>query len=370
MKYPIRILHVFGSLNRGGAETMVMNLYRNLDRDKIQFDFVMHCTGKCDYNEEIEKLGGRIFSVPRFHGTNYFQYIAAWNGFFQEHREYRIIHGHVRSTASIYLGIAKKYGLVTIAHSHSTSSGKGIRAAAKNILQYPIRYRAEYLFACSRGAGRWLYGKKAVSKPNFRIVNNAIETEKYAFNLAVRSRMRKTLGLEDKFVVGHVGRFHPSKNHAFLLEIFYATLRKDRNAVLLLVGDGELCPQIEEQIGELGLKDHVILTGVRSDVPELLQAMDVFVFPSLYEGLGIVTVEAQAAGLPCFVSEAVPKEAYLTELIRCIPLSAAPEIWAETILECRDGFVRKDASGQVAVAGYDIRETAEKLQNFYLGAAK
>lgn len=369
MQYPVRILHVFGSLNRGGAETMIMNIFRNLDRDKVQFDFVMHCTDACDYNEEIEKLGGRIFSIPHFCGGNCFQYVKTWNRFFKSHPEYKIIHGHVRSTASIYLSIAKKYGLVTIAHSHNTSSGKGIKALVKNILQYPIRFRADYLFACSKEAGCWLYGRRALSKPNFRIVNNAIDAKKYTYNPDVRCRIRKALGLEGKFVVGNVGRFHPQKNHQFLLEIFKEVQGENQNAVLLLIGDGALRPQIEKKIAELGLRDHVILLGVRSDIPELLQAMDVFVFPSLYEGLGIVAIEAQAAGLPCIVSDVVPREAFLTDLVKALPLSASRQRWAAEILRFQENDERKNTLELIQNAHYDIHETAWKMQQFYLERA-
>ena len=165
MVEPIRILHVLGALNRGGAETMVMNIYRNIDRNRVQFDFIVHTNEKCDYNDEIINLGGKIYSMPRYNGKNHIKYKKAWNNFFKRHIEYKIVHGHMRSTAAIYLSIGKKHGLKTIAHSHSTASrGNKFEKLVKNVLQIPLRYTANYLFACSEEAGKWLFGKKAIKK--------------------------------------------------------------------------------------------------------------------------------------------------------------------------------------------------------------
>jgi glycosyltransferase involved in cell wall biosynthesis len=369
MSSTIRVLHVFGALNRGGAETMIMNIYRNINRDKIQFDFMMHCSGNCDYTDEIRSLGGKIYSIPRFTGENYVHYKEAWNNFFEGHPEYKMIHGHVRSTAEIYLKIAKKHKLITIAHSHSTSNGAGFLAIIKNMMQYPVRYRADYLFACSEEAGKWMYGKKAVQNSNFKMIRNAIDISKYSYNQELRKTKRTDLNVSDKFVIGHVGRFQSPKNHMFLLDLFKEIHCKNSNIVLLLVGDGELRPQIEKKIADLGLENCVILTGVRSDVPELMQAMDVFAFPSLYEGLGIVAIEAQAAGLPCVVSDAVPQEAFITDLIQSVPLADSAQIWADEILKYRGGYERQDTSEQIKAAGYDIGNSAKELENFYLGVS-
>lgn len=361
MSSPIRILHVLAGMNRGGAEAFVMNIYRNIDRTKVQFDFILFRQEECEFNNEIRNLGGKIYWVPRYNGKNHFKFKKTWNNFLKEHPEYKIIHGHVRSTASIYLKIANKHGLTTIAHSHNTSSGKGVDAVVKNVLQYPIRIIANYCFACSKSAGEWLFGKKN----NFHVLNNAIDTAKFIFNDKIRDEKRKELNIKNKLVIGNVGRFHIQKNHTFLIDVFKEIHDKNEDAVLLLVGDGELRSSIEKKIKILKLVDNVILTGVRSDIPELLQAMDVFVFPSLFEGLGIVVVEAQAAGLPCIVADTIPKEAYLTDLIENLSLEDSLAIWADKILE-HINHKRKDTYQEIVKCGYDIKETVKWLEEFYL----
>ncbi|MGY6766144.1 glycosyltransferase family 1 protein [Faecalibacterium prausnitzii] len=366
MSEPIRVLHVFFKMDRGGAETMIMNLYRHIDRSKLQFDFIVHSKEKGAYDNEIEKFGGKIYYIPKYKGINHFEYKRLWNRFLGEHSEYKIIHGHLNSTASIYLKIAKKFGLVTIAHSHNTSAGSGIYGVLKNILQDPIKYVADYLFACSKEAGNWLFGKGVYKKNNFYLLKNAIDTEQFVFNKSIRMEKRKQLKIEDKFVVGHIGRFHAQKNHVFLIDIFKEVYARKSNAVLLLVGDGDLRSKIEDKINKLGLSNRVIFTGVRKDIPDLLQAMDVFLFPSLYEGLGVVTIEAQASGLPCIVSDAVPNEAFITELIQPISLDKSPEHWAKEILRYSEGYMRKNTSSEIKENGYDVKDTAKWLESFYL----
>lgn len=366
MPQPIRILHVFGALNRGGAETMIMNIYRNIDREKVQFDFIMHCSEKCDYTAEIETLGGKIYALPRFKGKNCFAYVKAWNHFFQQHPAYKIIHGHVRSTAAIYLSIAKKYGLVTIAHSHSTSNGTGFPAVVKNSMQYPVRYIADYLFACSKGAGEWMYGKKAVQKSNFKVIRNAIDISKYVFDEIKRKTAREQLGIDGKFVIGHVGRFQYPKNHRFLLEVFKEIYTQNRQSVLLLVGDGEMRPQIEQKIAQLNLQDCVILTGVRSDVPELLHAMDVFLFPSLFEGFPVTVVEAQAAGLPCVLSDSITKDVCITPLVAYMSLHQPAKAWTNKTVQLQKDCNRQNTCENIKEAGYDIHKNAEWIESFYI----
>jgi len=366
MDKPIRILHVLGALNRGGAETMIMNIYRNIDRSKIQFDFIIHTNKKCDYDDEIIKLGGKIYNVPHYVGKNHFTYKKAWDTFFNSHPEHKIVHGHMRSTASIYLRIAKKYGLITIAHSHSTASrGNKIEQFVKNIMQFPIRYTADYLFACSNEAGKWLFGKKATQKDNYKVIKNAIDVEKYAFNESKRHELRKVLGIEDKFVVGHVGSFTYPKNQKFLIEVFYQVQMQNENAVLLLVGDGELRPQIEKQINKLGIKDKVILTGVVPNVNDYMQAMDVFVFPSIFEGLGMAVIEAQAAGLKCIVADKIPEEAFITNLIEKVSLKEGIDDWIEVVLKYKVPYKRRNVFEEIKLVEYDVIHSANQLESFY-----
>ncbi|NUU75301.1 glycosyltransferase family 1 protein [Paenibacillus xylanilyticus] len=345
---------------------MVMNLYRNIDRSKVQFDFIIHTNDKCDYDDEILSLGGVIHNIPQFNGKNFLQYKMAWHRFFKSHSEYKIIHGHVRSTASIYLWIAKRYGLITIAHSHSTSSGVGISAFVKNILQYPIRYIADYLIACSKSAGQWLFGEKVLKRNNFIILKNAIDSQQYTYDQDKRLKIRKELHIEDKFVIGHVGRFNNSKNHDLLIDIFNVVHNREKKSILMMVGDGELRPNIEKKISDLGLMNSVIFLGVRPDIPELLQSMDCFLFPSIFEGLGIVAIEAQAAGLPCLVSNSIPEETYITDLIESLPLNCSLDQWAEWIILHSNNSKRENMTEEVKRSGYDIHHTVQSVQNFYL----
>jgi glycosyltransferase involved in cell wall biosynthesis len=362
----VRILHVLGRLDRGGAETMVMNLYRQIDRSKLQFDFIIHTDDECDYTREIQSLGGRIYSISRYTGKNHAQYRKEWDVFLEKHPEYKIIHGHVRSTASIYLKIAKSRGLITIAHSHNTSSGKGLPAFAKNILQFPIRYLADYLFACSKTAGEWLYGKNVYKKQNFKILNNAIDAKKFIYNNRVRDIRRKEFNIEDKFVIGHIGRFHKQKNHEYIIDIFKIIQDYNKNSVLMLVGDGDLKKSVQQKVEKLGLVDKVIFTGVRPDITELLQSMDVFLFPSLFEGLPVTLVEAQAAGLPCIISNNISDEIRVTSLIESVALQKGPEYWAKKVLEQNKSYLRPNTYDDLVKADYDIDVVAKWYQDFIL----
>lgn len=370
MERPIRILHVFGALNRGGAEAMIMNIYGNMDTSKIQFDFIIHTKEKCDFTDEIVKLGGKIYSVPAYRGLNHFAYKKAWKDFFHRHPEYKIVHGHMRSTAAIYMSIAKKYGIKTIAHSHSTASrGNRLERLVKNLMQIPIRYIADYLFACSNEAGRWLFGKRSLRKDNYRVIKNAIETEKYVFNEAIRNEMRKKIGVEDKFVVGHVGSFTYPKNHSFLIDVFYQIQMKNKDSVLLLVGDGELRRDIETKIDKLGIKDKVILTGVTSKVNHYMQAMDFFVFPSLWEGLPVTVIEAQASGLTCAISDRITPEVNITPWMKTISLDETAEVWADKIISSKEGH-RFKANDFILKSGFDVRNSMEELTAFYEGISE
>lgn len=360
----IRILHVLGKLDCGGAETLVMNWYRNIDKNEMQFDFIIHTDEECYYSAEIRRLGGKIFSVPRYCVLNHANYISRWKAFFLEHPEYRIIHGHVRSTAAIYLKIAKSMGLITIAHSHSISSGYGVASIFKYVLQRNIKNMADYFFACSWEAGIWLFGYKVCSTNKFKVIKNGIDCTIFKYDEKIRSTYRKTLKLEGRLVIGHVGRLTPSKNHNFLLKIFKEISLQDATAILLLVGDGELKNSLIAQIKHLGIEDNVIFLGVREDVNELLQAMDIFVFPSLYEGFGIATIEAQAVGLKCFFSDKVPSVTNITPNANYISLELTAKNWADKILASKK-YSRISYTKQVIEHGYEIKATTNELTNFY-----
>ena len=370
MNTPFRVLRVVGRLDRGGLETIIMNAYRIIDRSKLQFDFVMHTTDECDYCEEIRSLGGRIFSIPHYTVKNHLRYIKSWDDFFAEHPEYKVIHGHMMTTASIYLPIAKRHGLTTISHSHATRPSNKILALEKYILQSPLRKQnnknIDYMFACSTAAGQWLFGRDVVNRPNFKVVPNGIDVENFSFDTSVRDEIRQQLNITDQFVIGHIGRFDSGKNHKFIVSVFQEIVEQNPNAVLLLIGDGILRKEIEVQVSKAGISDKVIFAGVRDDINKLVQAMDIFLFPSLFEGFGNVLIEAQSAGLPCVVSNSVQPEVKVTDLVHFFSLENSPKYWAENILEIAKIFKRVDTSRNVISAGYDVHEVAKWYEQFYL----
>jgi len=362
----VRVLHVLEGMRKGGAEAMVMNLYRNIDRSKVQFDFMVHTTDHCAYDDEIVALGGRIFRVPLYNVVNHVAYKRAWDHFLKNNNDCKVVHGHMTSLASIYLKIANQYGLTTIAHSHNTGAIRDLKRFILDIWKIPLKHVADELFACSLTAGEWVYGKKHCEKPNFFVLNNGIETEKFAYNPTVGEQKRKELDLENKFVIGHIGRFAPQKNHGFLIDIFKKIHDQNRDAVLLLIGEGELRGKTEDKVKALGLESSVVFAGVRSDISDLLCAMDVFLFPSLYEGLGIVLIEAQANGLHCITSDVVPQESNVTNLIEYISLNKPSSYWAEKVLSLASGYERKDMQEEIKQAGFDIKEVAKWMEEFYL----
>lgn len=370
MREPVRILHMIGSLEIGGSQAMVMNLYEKIDRDKLQFDFIVDHHNQLYFAEKIKSMGGKIFFLPTFKGKNILEVKEAWNKFFTKHPEYKILHSHVRSYASIYIPIAKKYGLKTIIHSHSTSNGKGISSVVKAVMQYPLRFQADYYMACSDKAGRWLFGNRIIRSNNYMIIPNAIDATKFEFNQTRRSQVRHDLGVDDKYVIGHVGRLTEPKNHDFLIDIFYELKAIQNDVVLLLVGDGDLRSSIENKIDKLGIKDSVILVGNKSNTYDYYQAMDLFAFPSLWEGLGIVAIEAQASGLPCFISDKIPLEVDLgVDLIRIVSLEKSASEWAQQI--SKEKMVeRKGWKEAVIDAGFDIESNSQFLQKFYTDLLK
>lgn len=364
---PIRILHVLGYFDHGGTESLVMNVFREMDRSKIMFDFVVHSQEEGYFEEEVLAMGSKIHRVPKYKGHNHLAYKKSWNDLFDKHPEYSIVHGHVRSTASIYLKIAKQHGLKTIAHSHSVSSGAGLSGMIKNLMQRKIVDNADELLACSLFAGEWLFGTDSVLESNFHVMKNAIDAEKYIYDTSIRTSLRNELNLQDKCVIGHVGRFHESKNHERLIDIFNEVQKLVSNAVLLLVGEGQLLPDMKRKVEDLGISDKVQFLGSRSDVSNVYQAMDVFLFPSLYEGLGIAVVEAQASGLHCVVATSIPEEAIYTNLVDLIPLQEKNEVWVDAVKAFTGNRTRGDVTLEdIKNAQYDIKGTADWYSDFIL----
>ena len=363
----IRILHMIGSLDIGGSQAMVMNLYRNIEREKIQFDFIVDSPNEQYFVDEIKQLGGKIYSMPKFKGTNLFEMKTKWDRFFIEHPEYKILHSHVRSYASIYLPIAKKHGLKTIIHSHSTSNGKGFSALVKAVMQYPLRYQADYFFGCSKEAGVWLFGSKVANSDRFYILKNGIDINRFLFNKNKRKKIREQLKVSDStLVIGHVGRFNKAKNHDFLIELFAELNKKMSDSKLLLVGDGELKEHLKDKCKECNVEDDVIFVGAQSNTEEYYWAMDLFCFPSLWEGLGIVVIEAQVSGLQCFVSTNVPDEADIgLSLMTKIDLNSSKREWIDKMLEHVD-YNRLVDTAIIRKSGYDISNSVAMMQKFYM----
>lgn len=361
----LRVLQVIGKMDRAGAETMLMNIYRNIDRTKLQFDFLVFTTEKADYDDEIESLGGKIFHLPAFKGYNYFSIRKELKKFFKEH-EYTIVHGHIGSLAPVYLKFAKKHGGYAIVHSHAMDSNRILEKIIYKIFTYRVRYVADYFMACSRQAGIDRFGEEIYNSNNFTIVNNGIDSELYKYTIERHLRLKQKFNMHDKTVYGHIGRFMNQKNHAFLIEVFKFIVEKDKNSVLIMIGKGEEEESIKKAVNKLGIQENVQFWGVRTDIPDMLNMMDVFIFPSFYEGLSVVGVEAQAAGLPCFFSEGIVKDSIITKNVWRYPLEWGPEKWAENILQIVDKFIRGDTRQNIIDAHFDIRDTVEEIQRFYL----
>lgn len=365
-KEPIRVAQVVGPVLLAGVDTVVMNYYRNIDRTKVQFDFIMDGYDSTPIDNEIKELGGRVYKVESYK-KNMRKSIQQYYQILKDNH-YQIVHSHMNTLSVFPLFAAWRAGVpVRIAHNHSTSA-KG--ECKVTIMKYMLRPFAKvfsnHFCACSSLAGKWLFGKCFYNSGKVRLIQNAIDIQRFSFNQDIRERIRKELGLENKFVVGHVGRFVYQKNHDYLLDVFRDIHRYNQNSVLLLIGDGPLKSEIEQKVARFDLGKSVHFLGVRKDVPNLMQAMDIFVFPSNYEGLGMVAIEAQAAGLPTIVSEEIPREAKITDLLSYCHLSQSPEKWAEAILSRMNGFQRIKNDDEIKGAGFDIQTEADKLLQMYM----
>lgn len=366
MEKPVlRVAQVLGKFASGGVEAVVCNYYRFIDHSKVQFDFIIDDDSTMDIPQDILDSGARVFRIPPYQKP--FEYHKALVKLFKE-QKYSIVHSHINTLNLFPLFAAKRAKIpVRICHNHSTvSKGEGKRALLKYILRpFNKLFPTDY-YACGLNAARWMFGKACAEKGKVTILNNAIDIRKFGFSQEIRDKVRKELNISDKFVVGHVGRFMYQKNHAFLIDIFAEVHKKNPDAILLLIGEGKLEDEIRSKVDALGLTSFVIFYGVSSKVWELYQAFDVFVFPSHFEGFGMVVVEAMTSGLKAICSEAVPPEAKITDdLIYCTLNQSAAE-WADTILQFRNGYERKDASGIIAGAGFDIATNAKHLEEFYL----
>lgn len=367
MNRPYRVLQVLGGTDLGGAESRVMDSYRHIERERIQFDFCVHTEKKGYFDEEIESLGGRIYRIPRFQGVNLAEYRRAWKDFFKEHPGYLAVHGHMTSTASLYLPIAKKAGVpLTIAHARSAGVDPGVKGLATKALRFSLGKKADVCLTCSALAGEAVFGKKMTAAGRVTTVPNAIDAAAFTYAPAQRERIRREYGIGgDTFVIGHVGRFGHMKNHMFLVEVFDKVLKQRPDARLLLVGEGALIGQVREKAERLHILEQIIFAGKQGNISPFYQAMDYFGFPSVFEGLPGTVIEAQAAGLKCLVSDSVTEEVLITPLAQAKPLQAGPEKWAETVLS-GSGYERTNRTEEIIRAGFDVSDQVKMLTKLYL----
>ena len=368
-KKPIRVLQVIGVMDRGGAEIMIMNLYRAIDKSKVQFDFLVHTKKEGVFDREIKELGGRIFTVSRFTGLNSVSYYRECCRFFEEHKEYKVVHGHIGSCASLYLKAAHKNGMFTIAHSHSAlNTINNAHDFFYKIFSYPTRFTADQLFGCSTEAGMARYGKKALKKGKYKNFCNAINLKRFIYDNALRKKAREALDIgESKIVIVHVGRITSQKNPTMILAVFQEIVNIDENAVCLWVGTGPEEEEYKGKISSLGLSERIIMTGVRSDIPDILFAADCFLFPSLWEGLPVSVVEAQASGLPCVISDTITREVEVSDLVEWHSLSETPKLWASRCIQLakENSMSRMSPKQSIIDSGYDIDATSKWLADFY-----
>lgn len=361
----IRVLQVIGIVCGGGVESVVMNYYRHIDRQRVQFDFVVDGYEKTALDDEIAALGGHVYHIEPYR-SNIFRYMRQIYRIVRDHH-YRVVHSHMNTLAVFSLLPAYLAGArVRILHNHSTAvRSEGLRTVLKEILRPFAPLFANRYAACSVLAGTWMYGRARMGSGTVKVLRNAVDLEAYAFSPQRREIVRRELDIgQDAFVVGHVGRFVYQKNHPFLLEVFRTILHRRPDAILLLIGEGELRAAMEEKARAYGMADRVRFLGLRDDVRTLYSAMDVFVLPSWYEGLPVVAVEAQANGLPCFLSDRVTRESELTQSAHFLPLAAGAAAWAAAIA-AQPATRNLHAQEEMTQAGFEIRSQACRLLDWY-----
>lgn len=356
----IRVLQCVNNMHRAGLETMLMNYFRHIDRDRIMFDFLTHRPWKADYDDEIEELGGKVYHAPRLYPQNYPAYFRYMRRFFNDHPEYRIVHSHIDAMSYLPLTAAKHADIpVRIAHSHNTSIDPDLKYLLKTYYRHRLPGVATDYLACGTEAGEFLFGDRP-----FTVIPNAIDTSLFAFNQEARDQIRDQLQLNNRFVIGSVGRLTYQKNVGFLLDVFRELVKLSPESVLLVIGGGEEEDALKKQAASCGISDKVLFLGVRNDVSQLYQAMDVFVMPSRYEGLPVVGVEAQCSGLPCVFSDNITKELKMSDRAFFLDIDCMPEEWASFIL----GLKGQNTSRAIPrnCLDMDIEHVKDRLQDYYL----
>ncbi len=363
---PIIVAQIMGKWLGGGVESSIMNYYRNIDKSKFQFHFICDADSINIPYKEINSLGGKVIIVPPY--QKLFKYIKELKKVFRENN-YKIVHSNINTLSVFPLYVAKRAGVpIRIAHSHSAiinDKREWKRNWIKNLLKHFSKTFANRYFSCSDVAAISQFGDNIYKSGKVKIIKNAIDVEKFKYNESVREEKRKELGIDnDAFVIGNVGRFVTTKNQTFVIDIFSEIKKQNSKAILMLIGQGPLEGRLREKAQEMNLGEAVIFLGLRNDISELYQAMDVFVFPSLYEGLGMALIEAQTSGLPCVCSTRVPNMAKVTDIIKYIELEKSPKIWMKACNKFTN-YERKDYSKMVSGYGYDINKEAKNLENYY-----
>jgi glycosyltransferase involved in cell wall biosynthesis len=373
-QHPIRILHVVGGMNRGGVETWLMHVLRHIDRDRFQMDFLVHSEKPCPYDDEARVLGSKI--IPCLSPSKPWLYARNFKRILREYGPYDIVHSHVHHFSGYVLYLAKQAGVpVRIAHSHNHTSAIDAKAGLHrqlylSLTKWSISWCSTVGLGCSCNAVADLFGAAWKTDTRWQVLDYGVDLKPF-YDRVDSISVRAELGIPaDAFVIGHVGRFETQKNHLFLLEIAAEVAKRERKMHLLLIGDGSLRSDIEQKVVQMGLSDRVTFAGNRSDVPRLmLKAVDVFLFPSLHEGLGLVLIEAQAAGLPCIFSDVVPEEADLVRpLLQRISLSKSASIWAEAVRSAKSdasAISQRDALAVVENTPFNIAASVKKLTEVY-----
>lgn len=356
----IKILHVINGMGSGGAEMMIMNWYRNIDREKYSFDFLLRSNVNI-YEQEIEDYGGRIYYTDKFPRHIWRNYKET-KKFFATHY-YDVVHIHANALIYLKAAIEAKNNKIPIIimHSHNTSTAKKIYIPIHKLNMIRINKYANVFLACSKKAGTWMFGQK-----KYQVIENAIDTRMFNFYPEERIKLRYRYGLANSYVVGHVGRFLPSKNHSFLIDIFVEILKIKENSVLILIGEGEGKKEIENKVKKLGIESKVLFLGLRTDVAKLEQIMDVFIFPSFFEGLPVSLIEAQFTRLPCVVSDNISHEVQMNNAISFLALEKSAKDWAEEAIKISNRCNRGEILFNQNSRNYQIQEIIKKLEDIYL----
>lgn len=355
-----RVLCITANMNTGGAETFLMKIYRNIDRSKYQLDFCINVKEKCFYEDEILALGGKIYRIPS-KSENLQEFRRQLSAVVRENQYQYVLRITSSAMGLMDLKIAKKAGAkVCCARSSNSSDGNGIKTRAVHFLGRLLYAKyVDVAIAPSDLAAQYTFGKKMYADGNVHILHNAVDLDYYKYSEEEKNRVRKEFSIApDVKVLGHIGRFMQQKNHLFLLDVFHEVYKQNRNTVLLLVGDGELKESVKQKAAALGLLDSVIFTGVRKDIPALLSAMDVFVFPSLYEGMPNTVIEAQATGLPCIIADTITRGVKLISSVKFLSLSDSAVRWAEAVLDSLKE-ARQDTKQTFVKNRYDIASSAK-----------